>query len=700
MSSIGDQGSARRPAARQHRRVRLLLLRLLGLGLMLVAILATPERVGHLLAPDGRITAPGRIAAIHAARLLIGLLGLCLVAWAGSAVRLWAWMCASTRPPVASALELEEDQPARRGEWLVLAFLGLACVAFWLTHYHYYFVPNADYFSFDRAAREIWSGRLPSSTKRMPLFPFLMGLVAKGIPAEHPELHAALALNIAFSLGSIFLMYFIARRWLGWMAVLPAMLLAATDSFSRWCLQPIVEPSLGFFVLLTVFLFQRRSRWQYVAAFAASLTRYEAAALVPIVVLLNLIYVRRDGETRPRHQRLAHLAGGAAASAGVGLWAVYMVSQGGQRSPYKVWEEKGPLGRLNPEILLTILQDPFGIRLYRSGEGMLWAPLVLLLGLIAVGVWASLGLPPWSQRRSRARRRVSLALLLFLAAYAGIHVSFGIDRARYAYPTDWIVLLYFSTGLLTLARAARRRAEAWWTCSTGYAAGTFLILCAAAVFWDGARDIARTEAVRPSWVYLVFAGALVALPVLLAAFRLRRWPSVALPVAAALAAIMAYASTDHVGDVANGSLKIRDMKSEYRAAGEWFVVHMKPGERAVMLNTEIARFYCDLPPDSLLSLSSLNVAYQEDVERIREQLVRAMRAEGIRYLVFTPRRWLYVEEKPSGGYYHEFKTYLLEPFKGGATPHGFRRLAKIEMAPTSDRTASFVYELLPEPEVK
>ena len=56
---------------------------------------------------------------------------------------------------MASALALEEDHPARRGEWLAVVLLGLACAAFWLTHYHYSFVPNADYFSFDRAARDV-----------------------------------------------------------------------------------------------------------------------------------------------------------------------------------------------------------------------------------------------------------------------------------------------------------------------------------------------------------------------------------------------------------------------------------------------------------------------------------------------------------------------------------------------------------------
>ena len=44
---------------------------------------------------------------------------------------------------------------------------------------------------------------------------------------------------------------------------------------------------MGFFILLALVLWQRRSQWQYAAMFAAALTRYEAAALIPICFALT-----------------------------------------------------------------------------------------------------------------------------------------------------------------------------------------------------------------------------------------------------------------------------------------------------------------------------------------------------------------------------------------------------------------------------
>ena len=73
-----------------------------------------------------------------------------------------------------------------------------------------------------------------------------------------------------------------AARSLGRGALLVPVLFAGTAQFHGTGLQPLVEPSLCFFVVLAFVLFQRRSAWQYAAAAAAAMSRYEAAALLPI----------------------------------------------------------------------------------------------------------------------------------------------------------------------------------------------------------------------------------------------------------------------------------------------------------------------------------------------------------------------------------------------------------------------------------
>jgi hypothetical protein len=105
------------------------------------------------------------------------------------------------------------------------------------------------------------------------------------MPEPHPVLHAALVLNMAFSIGVLVLLFRLASPLLGAGALLVPLLFATTEQFHAMGLQPLVEPSLGFFCVLTLVLFQARSPWQYAAAAAAALSR--TASLIGILFLLN-----------------------------------------------------------------------------------------------------------------------------------------------------------------------------------------------------------------------------------------------------------------------------------------------------------------------------------------------------------------------------------------------------------------------------
>ena len=213
----------------------------------------------------------------------------------------------------------EERAAARRGWWL-LGILCLGTVAYWSVQYHPFVLPNNDYHSFERAAQSLASGELPAKFKRGPIFPSLMAVLAPVMPGPHPhpdpkpepdpephphpELHAALVLNMAFSIGVLILLFRLASPLLGAGALLVPALFATSEQFHAMALQPLVEPSLGFFCVLSLVLFQARSPWQYAAAAAAALSRSEAATLIPVLFLLNWAHDRRFW----KHAALAALA--------------------------------------------------------------------------------------------------------------------------------------------------------------------------------------------------------------------------------------------------------------------------------------------------------------------------------------------------------------------------------------------------------
>ncbi|HEX2485803.1 MAG TPA: hypothetical protein VHQ66_10910, partial [Myxococcota bacterium] len=151
--------------------------------------------------------------------------------------------------------------------------LVAALLALWAVQYRPFALPNNDFYSYRRAALALGEGALPRSLKRGPLLPGAMAALAPALPGPHPQLHAALLVNLAASLAGFAALVALARRVLPDAAALFAVLLATTPVLHVAALQPLVEPTLGAFVALAFLGLAARSPWQYAAAGAAALSR-------------------------------------------------------------------------------------------------------------------------------------------------------------------------------------------------------------------------------------------------------------------------------------------------------------------------------------------------------------------------------------------------------------------------------------------
>ena len=190
--------------------------------------------------------------------------------------------------------------PVARWEILLLSALCTLALVYWAVHFHPFVLPASDYASFERIAQELWAGEAPGGYKRMPMFPLLFGGAAQFVPGEDAFLHAALGLNIALSIATLVVAYALGRRLIGPAAFVPVVALLYAITYHDAALQPLVEPTLGFLVLLSLYLFTLGSRWQYLAAGLAAVTRYEASALILIFFVLNSLETRRPCFRRAR----------------------------------------------------------------------------------------------------------------------------------------------------------------------------------------------------------------------------------------------------------------------------------------------------------------------------------------------------------------------------------------------------------------
>lgn len=573
-------------------------------------------------------------------------------------------------PYPAKARRLPDATAAGRSlpvERLLALGLALGCVAYWAAQWQPFVLPNNDYYSFERLAREIASGSFPSSFKRMPVFPALMALGAPFAPGPHPYLQAALAWNMALSAGQLLLLHWMAERWIGRGAIVATALLAANVQFHVMALDALVEPTLGFFVLLSFALLLARSRWQYAAAALAALCRYEIAALAAVLFLVNLAWERRFW----RHALPAGLA-----VVPCFAWALGGVLTGGGGSGFYLELMEGMGFTPATDFLVRVVKEPFA-GWYQSRL----VPLFFVF-LVAVPVPIAVG----AVRAGRRSPRDAVALGAFLAITTGAVVAFGISKARYVYPGSWILLLWFAMGALHLAGWLRGVAAEWLPGALRLPAGAGAALALAAFGYRSLELLAREGHAVPFALDLAFAGVAVLVGAVGVARGVGRRPFAGAAALGALALIVPV----QAGGIARKERIVFEMAQANASAAvlaRWIERHMEPDETLLTLHSSQVRFLA--PGVRSAQLRSYGSLRAETLE----ELAREMRAEGIEYAAYT---WRKPVQTPSDAvYYRDLKTWLAEQFAFDRPLPGFEPVATLEVPVAFDRPPVRIYRLEP-----
>jgi hypothetical protein len=583
-----------------------------------------------------------------------------------------------------SAAAAAARRPAREEAWLVAA-LCCAALAYWLAQYRPFQLPNNDFATFGAVARSFSRLELPGTFQRLPLLPGLMALAAPLAPPPHRLLHAALALNLAFAAATLPLLFAFAGRALGRGAALLPVLFAGTTQLHSNALQPLVEPSLGFFVALSFVLFQRRSPWQYAAAGAAALSRYEAVLLFPLFAAL----CAREDRRSVRHAVLA--ASGAAPFA---LWVGLGAVRGSGAAFYAADMER--MGWTPaPHALATAAKE--ALRGWWSGAPGPDLPAFALAGLLPIAAGLALG--------ARRFGRETIALAVYFAGTIAVVVALGIDKARYAYPVLWIPLLFWSAGALLGARWLRDRLGAAQPAAAALAlAGALAALAVLARRWLG--EVARApHDVVPAAVDLAYLAALALLAVLAIAAALRDSPSAGAEprgagrapasagrgLAGAAAGALAFALALPL--LAGGMEgKATEQRKIYWAnhgavvAARFLAEHLREGERAVVMQRQHFLFLTGFDSSRFVGFFELEA---EDVAALRAE----MRARGITHLVATWRK------PPAQAidhvYERKYKWFLADPFARGEAVAGFELVVALPLPPHLEQPPVFIYRTVP-----
>ena len=344
---------------------------------------------------------------------------------------------------------------ALRADTLPIALIAAAAMLLYVPFFNAFAVPYPDFFQYCEDALAYLQGTVPAASKRLPLFPLVIGGLSRILPGPNPIMLAAQLLNLALAPVCLWLIYRITRAFVG--AAFGAaivILCAVNQTFYYAAIEPNLEMTILATVLLTVHLALRGSRWAYAAAFLASLTCHDILPLIPLLVLQDTVLGRRPWQRS--------LALGAWASAGFVAWTTFNLWHTTLlRHPYIA-----ELLARDGEVLaflkgsLRVVADFLPAPLFRFDLARLTIGL-LQLGLLGGGIILCV----------RRHRTPAAFLAGFLIAYTIGHVIFPAYLPRYTTPILWLMYLMMGIALeglvsrLPVQRATRSGAAALLLCA-------------------------------------------------------------------------------------------------------------------------------------------------------------------------------------------------------------------------------------------
>jgi hypothetical protein len=498
---------------------------------------------------------------------------------------------------------LAEEAPAVRIGAVRAALLICAASLLLAGHYFAAFtVPDTDFFEFRTNALSLMSGQLPENLKRLPFFPLVIGLASLAFSETDPVLPAALFVNVVFGVASLWLTFCVARRLVGSRAAAAVAALTAVNPAMIYCMtQPCLEPVLLATILLTVDLALAGSRWAYVAAALAGLTRYEAMVLGPAVALQEMreIGARRWGAWWR----------GALSIAGPCLWIALSAQRHAAVNPYvqEALERKGdPLAFVVGMVNVAAAFLPGGVFL---------RPL-----LAAAVVLGGLAMLVFGWRRLWLRHRWALivpASLFFF--YTLVHTVFPAYQVRYVLPVLWLIYVSMAAALQGAGeRIGRGLRLVGGSAGNRWAARILIALGILLVVHSLLRLTAGPRELLVSWILLAFAAFAIWWP----GETTRQWRLAGALISCAVLAFGLRASALFMAEP-----WVRDNCAQFRALGEWYRANARPGDRLAVTLPWVVEYYSGLPADMLLPTHSLSAKTPEDA-------VSELRKLGATYVVW------------------------------------------------------------------
>ncbi len=507
---------------------------------------------------------------------------------------------------------------------------GVVLFAFGAYHSILYFghavIPNSDFPDFFREGRNLLSLHLPQSFKHAPVLGVLQNLLYPFAWGPSRELTAGCLLNAVLQPFTVVLFWLVGRKIIGRAAVWFA-IIASINPWTIYSLvDPVVETPFLFFILLSLYLIFRRSRWAYLAASITSMVRYEGAALIAAAFVADIIN-RKD-----KRDVVKAFIFSAIAAVPLMFWLTltlmnWRAESGGthyfnvlfSKDYSKTFAEgQGKRGiDLHLQILWQVAFQPLLIPYPGASEE--FAETILKLGKAAVVIGFVLGCVVAALRR----RWEILILLLFFVPYFILHAYYPYPLPRFHSTIFWIPLLVAWFGLQSAGGFLSQKARLPWQATLVLKSG--VAVAAGIWFVDFVRNFGYASSISPTSASMPYVAMLM-VGIIIASRAIVEHPiqiSRHLCVAAVMCLVIASNQFMLARIVGDGK---REM--EFRQLGEWFAKNAKPGEKMVVYNCGPAALYAGKFADNITGFPK---------EDSPEKLTAKLYEQNITYVVWATR---------------------------------------------------------------
>ncbi len=309
-----------------------------------------------------------------------------------------------------------------------------------LLYFGHQLVPNPDFTDFVKVGHQLLSFQIPTSFKRAPVLGILQVALSKIVGGRYPDLTAGWLLNAILHPFNILLLYLVSKRIIGKAAIFVALMAMLNPYVIRMLVDPIVETTLLFFVLLTFFFMFKRSKWVYLFASITTMVRYEGAALILAAFVMDMIY-----EKGTRRHTVAFLYS-LLASLPLILWMLGTALNFGNEDETHYLKELGAGGEFGRTFIIYIKT------IWKTGISPLFFPIPNAKNMMGVMMdlckfFTAASFVFGSVYGLIKRQWQILALLLFLVLYVLVHTAHSFVLARCCMIIHWIVIVLCVYGI-------------------------------------------------------------------------------------------------------------------------------------------------------------------------------------------------------------------------------------------------------------